>query len=274
MQKVEKDMQIPLPERAVQELEKIKSEELVNMAKIEAVEKFVENFSNEVNHLRPVIKKLETFERLMDLQTEISEKLEIFKEYRDHLEKSMEKNEATERSIQKEVEKIKHAEKVVNRIDETITRLSQTTEQNRKDMEDMIRPLEGKIESMSNNAKDFQDVTMSLDKRLDSMEELMKLTQNDLSVLQGNLMALENNLSGSGINDLKRMVATIDGEITAIKSMFARVDELENRIESSRASPSLDHQISDLISKLVFLESRITALEGMTQDSRFAIVVE
>ncbi|MBI1979043.1 MAG: hypothetical protein HYS62_03225, partial [Candidatus Aenigmarchaeota archaeon] len=165
--RMEKESQLPLPERAVDELEKIRNDWMVNIAKIDAVEKFVENFSNEMNQLKPIIKKLETFEKLMDLQTEITEKLETFKEYRDHIEKVMAENEETEKRIQREVSKIKNTEKMFTQIDDSMAVLSRELERNKHEVNEIITPLEEKLENF------------------------ISITREDMSVFQGNLMVLE-----------------------------------------------------------------------------------
>ena len=257
---IEKNLETPLPERAVQELEKIRNDWLINMAKIDGVEKFVENFSNEINQLKPVIKKLETFEKLMDLQTEITEKLDAFKEYRDHIEDAMAKNEETERRIQREVSKVKNTEKMFSQIDQSLSVLSKEMERNKREMEDVVRPLEVRIDSVTANVKDSQDIAMTLDKRLDSIDEMIAIVQDDMSVLQGTMMALEGSLSKIPEEDDKLGVIT------------SRMNELQNRVESIRMSTTFDEQLSEIVSRLVFLESRLVAMESVSRMS--AIVVE
>ncbi len=285
MQRIEKDLQMPLPEKAVDELGKIRNDWMVNIAKIEAVEKFVENFSNEMNQLKPIIKKLETFEKLMDLQTEITEKLEAFKEYRDHIEDAMAKNEEVEKRIQREVNKMKNTEKMFSQIDQSLSVLSKEMERNKRETDEVVRPLEDRIESMVKNVKDFQDVTMSLDKKMESIEKTLTMSQDDMSVLQGNLMGMENRLSESGLSNVKNVVLSLEGEIDAIKSLMPedttnglvkKINELEGKIESIRASTIFDEQMNEIVSRLVFLESRLVAMEGVIQDiPRYSpIVVE
>ena len=302
MQKIEQDMQTPLPEKAVEELKKIRNEWLMNNAKVEAVEKFVENFSNEINQLKPIIKKLETFEKLMDLQTEITEKLEAFKEYRDHVEKAMTKNEEIERRIQREVDKMKNTEKMFSRIDQSLSVLSQKMEKNKRELDEVVRPLEDRIESTAKNVKDFQDMGMSLDKKLDSVEKNIATVQDDMSVFQGNLMALEQGRSDmtasianlqetvfkkqpkNEVVELAKRIDSLDAELQGIKSLkpedttnelVSKINELEGKIEIVRVSTPFDEHMSEIVSRLVFLESRLVAMEGMIQDTRYApIVVE
>ncbi len=285
LEMVKNQIETPLPERAVEELEKIRNDWLVNIGKIEAVEKFVENFSNEMNQLKPIIKKLETFEKLMDLQTEITEKLNAFKEYRDHIEDAMVKNEEVEKRIQREVSKMKNTEKMFSQIDKSLSVLSKEMERNKRETDEVVEPLEDRIESMVKNVRDFQDVTMSLDKKLESIEKTLTMSQDDMSVLQGNLMSMENRLSESGLSDVKNVVLSLEGKIDAIKSLIPedttnelvkKINELDSKMESIRASSVFDEQMSEIVSRLVFLESRLVAMEGMIQDiPRYSpIVVE
>jgi len=292
MQRLKKDLQMPLPEKAVEEL-KIRNDWLIDIAKIEAVEKFVENFSNEMNRLKPIFKKLETFEKLMNLQTEIREELEVFKGYRDRAEKAITMNEEAERRIQQEVSKIKNTEKMFSRIDESLSSLPQEMEKNKREMDKVVRPLEDKIESVIKNVKDFQDMTMSLDKKLDSIEKTIALTQDDMSVFQGNLMSLEQrklditasigNLQEavfkkqpkSEVVELFKKIDSLEAEIQGIKSLkpedttnelVKKINELASRVETTRTSISFDEQMNEIVSRLVFLESRLVAMENMIQD--------
>lgn len=303
LEMVKSQIEKPLPERAVQELEKIRNDWLVNIAKVEAVEKFVENFSNEMNQLKPIIKKLETFEKLMDLQTEITEKLDAFKEYRDHIENAMTKNEDVEKRIQREVSRMKNTEKMFSQIDHSLSILSKEMEKNKREVDEVVRPLEDRIESVSKNVKDFQDVSMSLDKRFDSMEKMISTTQDDMSLLQGNLMSLEQSkldVTASIANlqetvfkkqprneliEVVRKIDSIEAEVQGIKSLkpedkanelVNKINGLERKIESIAASRVFDEHIAEIVDRLVFLESRLAAMEGMLQDMpRYSpIVVE
>lgn len=299
---VKNQIETPLPERAVEELEKIRNEWLMNNAKVEAVEKFVENFSNEMNQLKPIIKKLETFEKLMDLQTEITEKLDAFKEYRDHIENAMAKNEEVEKRIQREVSKMKNTEKMFSQIDQSLSVMSKQMERNKREIDEVVRPLEDRIESTAKNVKDFQDMGMSLDKKLDFVEKNIATVQDDMSVFQGNLMVLEQGRSDmtasianlqetvfkkqpkNEVVELAKRVDSLDAELQSIKSLkpedttnelVNKINELEGRIETVRAPTPFDEHMSEIVSRLVFLESRLVGLEGMIQDTRYApIVVE
>ncbi|MBI2005462.1 MAG: hypothetical protein HYS80_01745 [Candidatus Aenigmarchaeota archaeon] len=182
--------------------------------------------------------------------------------------------------------------------------------------------------------QNFQDDIARFYRRFDGIENKLAPLEDDLSVLQGNLMAIEQNNSDIGVavadlqetkvniekrfkfnesltdslqkemtkiktdftdslkkqprSETSNMLKNIDrlqSEMENIKSLQAenktdemidRISELERKVESIRTATSFDGQLSDIIGRLAFLDSRLVALEGTIQDiPRYSpIVVE
>lgn len=324
---IKSKLEEPLPQSVIEKLGKITGDLQTNNMKVEAVQQYVENFHNELNQLRPLIIKLETFERLMDLHEEVSEKLQAFKEVENTIKDSIEINAEMERHIQREADKFKNFTKDISRIDTSLSKLSkdvsskfvkrdelksvkenlnlmtQDHETLKRHIDEITDPLKDRISSIERNISDIQDTTMGFDKRIDSTEKILRTAQDDMSVFQGNLMVLEqgkldltasvSNLQEvafkkqpkSEMSELVKKIDSLNIEIERIKSLnpddktnelVNKINELESKIESVRSSTIFDEQLSEIISRLVFLESRLAGMEGVMQDMpRYSpIVVE
>ncbi|MBI2547670.1 MAG: hypothetical protein HYW23_04500 [Candidatus Aenigmarchaeota archaeon] len=138
--------------------------------------------------------------------------------------------------------------------------------------------------SASKEFDEFKDIAGRLERRFGAVENRIASLENDVSVLQGNLMGMESNLSRVGLSNIKRKFDLLQSEIDSLNSTKddGRVEELieivkELQIEMASAEAANDsNQFTEIINRLVFLESRMAALETMLEKipKNVPIVVE
>lgn len=195
-----------------------------------------------------------------------------------------------------EGEEVKNSEGLFSRIDTSLTDILNELKKNKLDSI-------SEESSVIKNPYYLKDITKRIYQRLDTIE-------NDMSVLQGILMALEqNNLdtekSVSDLRELKinfdkrvkfneNIIDSLQREVIKIKDMKNiknqpdndaeaikkidyiqgelepkttelnnRLSRLEEKVKAINSSVTSDSQLSEIINRLVFLESRIVAMESM-----------
>ena len=119
---------------------------------------------------------------------------------------------------------------------------------------------------------DTQELLSPFEKKLESNNKLMKSLENDLSVLQGTVMFLENRTSEtatSNVANLAEKIRSIENNIEGTKlddmdklnQIISRLNDIENRIYPQSVT-------DELVNRLVFLESRLAAMESTLTTNR------
>jgi len=111
-------------------------------------------------------------------------------------------------------------------------------------------------------------------KKLDALKNRIISLEDDMSIFQGTLMALEQNLSKAGLANIKQKFDLLQTKIDSNQSgMYNRVKELtesfqqmQEKITSLEIYRNFENQIAEIINRLVFLESRLTAIESILHD--------
>ncbi|MBI2542710.1 MAG: hypothetical protein HYW24_00795 [Candidatus Aenigmarchaeota archaeon] len=276
---IEEKLRLPMHERAVRELEKIRNDWIINNSRVDSLETIVKSFSSQIETLRPSMKKMETFDKILDLHTEITRKHEEMKRLHDSAERIAGRLESVD--IEKETRKFEEKIKNISKDIEYATRLPEKLESDMKIMqEDMsvlqgnLMALEQKSTNFDNFADDLRKTRMNTEKRLRENEEMSGVMKNDLD-------GIKNSLKKQQKGDMTEVVKKIEGleaDIQGVKSLIPEksedkselelavtVQELQRKIERMEAT-SFSDQISELINRLVFVESRIVALEVMIQN--------
>lgn len=271
---LEQKLRMPLPERAVRELEKIRNDWIVNNARMDAMESLVKNIERQIGDLRPVLKKLDTFDRILDLHKEITQKLEEMKHYSESAKILAEKAETIDLSkIEKHVEK---------KIRDEINKAKDRMERNILELQDDMSVLQGTLMPIEKNnsgvmasVAELQEKKAELEKRLGFNENVIYSMSKELITVKNILINTDKTQSKNEMPELIKKVYSLEAEIENIKSLkpedttnelVNKINQLETKIDSIRTYAGLDEGISELVNRIVFLESRIVAMEGMIQD--------
>lgn len=184
------------PENLAEEIKQTRNESLVTTAKVEAIEKYIEDFKTRMGQLKSMANRVDVFKSLYE---EVTSRLESFKEYQTHVEDAVKKNEDIERRIQRDMNKVKENS-------EDILKSQQLLSDIKRDV-DRHHEIQPKVASM-------EDKIMNLDNRFKSVEEKLAVVQDIVSLLQNNLFTLEEILSKldlSKISSLQKDIKNVKG---------------------------------------------------------------
>ncbi|MEM5797388.1 MAG: hypothetical protein QXD72_01810 [Candidatus Aenigmatarchaeota archaeon] len=306
---LEEKLRMPLHERAVRELEKIRNDWIVNNARIDTIETLIKSFERQVENLRPAFKKLETFDKLVNLNEEISQKIEKMKEYYEAVEQFSKKAEIVQlreklKVFEERVEEIKShiiesvtqnkkiEEYVEDKVQKEMKRLKTDVESMITSLQDDMSVFQGNLMSLEQGQLDItaavanlQESKIDVDKKFKSVEteiESLKPAKQELINLKTELARMKK--EPIDLREIIKKIDSLEADLKAIKSLKSedKTNELVNKIKELErkidliALPTYDEQITELLNRIVFLESRITAVEGILQDiPRYSpIVVE
>ncbi len=314
-QDVEEKVNAPLQSKLLKELEDTKNESLIINSKVDAIDNFVKELSKDVSEVRPLVHRLDSkvvsLEGLADVEKSIDEKLDEFRDVLKTAETLKESSNSFKeldvvlsrfRDIEKKLVEMKNFVDEFEKSKEDVLTSKWRTDY-KKLIEDMnrkfeklrreleVRIVEGKhdgvdLSEINRNVSSIQETVSSLNKKLEKAETVISSMENDMSVFQGNLMSLEqrnSNLTFS-IEELdnaigKQPKSEMGELVNRIESLEIildnRIKEVERKLEATSASTDFYGHMSEIVNRLVFLESRLAAMEGMIQDNRYApIVVE
>ncbi|MBI2084551.1 MAG: hypothetical protein HYT70_02995 [Candidatus Aenigmarchaeota archaeon] len=217
---LEEKLKGPLPEKALEKLMKTRSDWNINAARLDSLEAMVKTYTKQVESMEPTLKKLESFDKVVDLRNEIAQKFDEVRKMHGSVEKLA--KELNSMNVRKERATFESKINVVN------TALAE-------------------------------------------MDERMQVNDNDMSVFQGNLMTFEKNLK-----DLRELVGKSESMHGAENETPKRINDLEIAVEAMKTPGAINDQIGELISRLVFLESRLGAMETMIRSGHgySAIIIE
>ncbi|MBI2005461.1 MAG: hypothetical protein HYS80_01740 [Candidatus Aenigmarchaeota archaeon] len=303
-QDVEEKLRTPLHGKLLKELEEVKNDSLITNSKFDSIDSFAKELAKEVSAVRPLINRLsskvESFEGLGDIERSIDEKLH---EFRSVL--------ATAETIKESSQPFKEIDHVLSRLRGVEGRLSEIrkfTDEFEKSKEEILtlkwrtdykklvddvnkrfddlrrdiqskitgegnEDMESKLEAVNRNISAIQDLAMSVDKKFENNDKLVKELENDLSVLQGTLMVLESRTSKTPGEDIGQLV----DKVSSLESKIANTSQLANRLSNLEINmqESSTDVVDELVNRIVFLESRIAALEGVLSTSKsYPIILE
>lgn len=275
---IEEKLRMPLSERAVEELEKIRNDWIMNTARLDSIETIVQTFSKSVEYLKPAVKKLETLEKMVNLHQELEDKMREFEQVEQSIENSVRRNEDTELKIQREANKLKDTNRDLQDLREDVADMKGYFNSMIDSMKDRL----GDLEEHSDSEGDSLDESYN---KLNEIQDKIATIESDMSVFQGSLMSFENKMSEVGFSDVTGRLDSLSDEVYSMKSMEPEptdktnelvntINKLEDRINLLESN-SMDGQMTQLLERLIFLESRLAALESMGGTRGYsAIIVE
>jgi len=274
--------------------------------RMESVEKVLKELSDGLNEIERTVKKFESFERLGTLEKSVEEKLERFKFIEDETRRLSNRVEMIYDDLDKRLEVIKDIERNFDRATATVTNLTKEMEKNRfsiqskvdkTDMkafeiktEDLAKELEKKIGDFENRIRVVNKASIEeLAKRVEEasrsyvgIDERMKIIEVDLKSTIDSVKSFSEAVSTKfDVKELKevdRLINEIKNNKNMIEALSKEVQRVHGRIGALKdnfdkrlseiKSPALDQQMVELIDKVVFLETRLGAVESIMQKTQ------
>lgn len=259
-------------------------------AKLESVETVIKEITVKVDELEVEQKKFGSFKELSIFRKEIEDKVEEFKSLKNELSKMSSRMEMLYSETDKKVGKLKDLEKGYEKLSNDILALAKEVDKNRITFlsavkkDELSKLLDARLEEMNARFEEIEKkrikpITDSLDElygRHVKLEEEIKnkivnLDKIKSTAEEAKALALATESGVKNVASLEKIVSDMRSKIQTIEENISKKMEtlkatIDTKIgELKEPSAVFEAQINELIDRIVFLESRLAAVEARMQ---------
>ncbi len=252
-------------ESVTRDIENNKRDLVILNSRLDSLERVAKDLSENALKIDSSVKKFESFERASALSKELESRLEEFKFIEGEIRRLSGRIEMVYDNIDKRLDKVKNVEKKFPEVLDAIAELEKDIDKNRldvlerakkDDLEEIRRKFELKILDIDKRVPDTSSTIASLARKVD---------ENRIMVLdrpkKDEVLSMIGKVSkGSELGRIKEELRAESEEL--VQNLRMEKADLETSLTG------LSTQISELLNRLVMLESRIGSLERMVRDTR------
>jgi len=262
-----------LSQKFVDEIKSNKRDIMASTVRIESAERVIKEINVEIQELQKRVGRFEGFEKLTLLNKEVEEKLERFKFIEDQTSRLSTRVEAIYDDMNKNFAGFKNMEKRIEGIIQNMNNIDKDLEKLKIDMK--LSGNAAALNEIVRTLNDLQDKVSRLNKEVPAIFVEKSEIKNVVYGMRDRVNSLDNRMRE--INQIMGNVKPEDVQkvmqtFSKIEDLVKRVEIIERKVEEvkettpdiTEAIPPasyLDEEISELLGKLVYLESRIAAIE-------------
>ncbi len=245
-----------LAEGMTEEIKTSRKDLLSTNIRIDSLERVSRNLISQVDNVENSLKKFESFEKMSFLSKEVEEKIERFKFIEGEMKRLSSRVEMMYQNIDERLDRVKDVERRMPEISDMLVKVNKDMDKIRIDMMDRTtkEELSRRLGEFKGRAeKEFPANIINQIRTFDKM-----------------------------LNDMEKRVNTIEGTYKkeGAPDLVDRISRLEEgqKIFERRILKGtfLDEQIKEFVGKIMLLESRLVAVEGMLRESSgpFPVILE
>lgn len=253
-----------LSEKILDEIKLNEQNIIATNVRIDFIERVYKDLIKNVQGIENSLKKFESLERFSLLSKEIEEKIDRFKFIEDETRRLSSRVETIYANIDERLEKVSQLDKKFSQISESLSRLAQDVDKvrialmssaSKEDVNKRISEFEKKF---------LPEIKIVEVKRFG--EDLIKRMEEAKREMDRRIKELEN-VAKAPTQDLEKRIDILNSKIKDVQNaLLVRIDEVKGLVEKRIAtltvpSPLATEQITELFEKLVFLETRLSAIE-------------
>jgi len=260
-----------LSQKFLDEIKINKRDIMTTNVRVESVEKVLREITGETHELGKTVKKFENFERLTLLNKEVEEKLQRFKFIEDETSRLSSRMELMYNDLDKRLETVRSIEKGFGKVSDAVSNLMKEVDRNKFETSQRL-----KKEDVQNMVKGLEQQNREIEKMFGEFENRMRMiTKSQVGQLKSDMERMKAVVGGlDKMKDVKpadvgRWLGEANALNTRVEELSHRLGNLEGRIASMQSSvsearqPNLDMQLGEMVNKLVFLETRLGAMENV-----------
>jgi len=254
---VENRMAGATPAGINEKLENNKKDMTMISAKLESAESVIRNLSVQVNELDSQLKKIGSFEKMSLLSKQVEDKIERFKFIEDELRRLSSRMEMLYSSIDQRMEKLNSFDAEMKKNTKNVLALADEVDKNRVGLLAAVK----KDELSDALNRRTEELNKKMDANISNMTAELESTKQKLkkfsdALAEGNIQA-----KLSEIESKLRMVE--DTNMRAVEDLSRMLDSKIAEVHEPTAV--FETQMGELLNRMVFLESRLAAIESKMQ---------
>ena len=254
---VENRMAGATPAGINEKLENNKKDMTMISAKLESAESVIRNLSVQVNELDSQLKKIGSFEKMSLLSKQVEDKIERFKFIEDELRRLSSRMEMLYSSIDQRMEKLNSFDAEMKKNTKNVLALADEVDKNRVGLLAAVK----KDELSDALNRRTEELNKKMDANISNMTAELESTKQKLkkfsdALAEGNIQA-----KLSEIESKLRMVE--DTNMRAVEDLSRMLDSKIAEVHEPTAV--FETQMGELLDRMIFLESRLAAVESKMQ---------
>jgi len=305
---IENRIRESVSESIMDEIKSNRKDLMTTNIRVDSLERVCRELMGGVQNLENSIKKFESLERVTLLNKDIEDKIERFKFIEDDTKRLSSRVEMIYGDIQRKLMAMNNLERNVAKLNETISSMTKEFNKSKVEVAnkvsvEVIKNLENKLQNVGDsfnrvfdrinsieqnkvNADSIKDIGKRFDdikNRIQATDDLFKRMNERMNIFENQYRNMIESTKKAKVEakpeEFQRVLGTLRGHesrLTGIynqlSSMQSRVSNLEGSIQQKiieAKSPNIvDEQISELLNKIVFLESRLGAVESLMQKNQ------
>lgn len=282
---IENRIRESVSEGIMDEIKSNRKDLMTTNIRVDSLERVSRELMSGVQNLENSIKKFESLERITLLNKDIEDKIERFKFIENDTKRLSSKVEMMYDDIQKKLMVMGNLERNISKLNETVSSVTKELNKNKIDISnkvnvDYAKNFEKKLEEISvemrNKLGEFNNKTQATDDLFAKMNERVNLVENRYRNLVESMKKTEVKQKPE---DLQKILVSLSGHESRLSEVSNQVSNIQQRIYSFEKdvqqkvielkTPNIvDEQISELLNKIVFLESRLGAVESLMQKTQ------
>lgn len=229
---IETKIRESVSEKIMDEIKFNKKDLMTANIRVDSLERVIRELITNLQNMENSMKKFENIEKMTSLGSDIEEKIERFKFVEEEMKRLSTRTEMIYDSIDKKLEKIRSVEKRTEEMNEVLERVRKDVDANKLLTLDRV-----KKEDLKNLYKMMDDLRKKT--KFDDLKKFLSAMETRISLMEEN--------SRKEIQDL-------------ISSAHSQVEDLGS-------TPNVvDSQITELLNKIIFIETRIGAVEKLMEE--------
>jgi DNA repair exonuclease SbcCD ATPase subunit len=240
-----------IPESILDEIKTNRKDLIDTGLRVDSLERVTRELVSNVQKLESSLKKLENLERVSLLSKDIEEKIERFKFIEGEMRRLSSKVEMMYESIDKRLDVVRNVEREFPKLSETISKLAKDIDKNKIDIIDRVKKVDMDKKLIESEDRLTTIVNHQITKR---MEELRR--------------DLEPKIRLTKAEETQKMLDEVNSRIDRIEEELKHTRSFVSmKVEELKSPSMIDQQMNELLEKIIFLESRLTAIERTLEET-------
>jgi chromosome segregation ATPase len=277
---IESRIRESISESIMDEMKNNRKDLMTTNIRVESLERVFRELLSSIQNLENSMKKFESLEKITFLGKDIENKIEKFKFIEEEMKRLSSKVELMYGDIEKRLMVMSGLERNVPKLNERISSLQKEFDKARIDIgnkvgNDSIKVLEGRIDERSN---EIRNRLIDFNNRIQSTESMLAKTNEKVNAVDNNyrnaIQGMKKVEVKQSPQELKQVVEILKNNDSRISGICNQIDNAQNRISNLQSvvqrqfaeiktTSNADEQVNELLNKIVFLESRLGAVESL-----------
>lgn len=266
---LEREEKESLPNKLLEGLKTSRKDLEIVKLRTDSIERVIRELSNNMREVEASAKKFEGFERLRSLQNDVDDKLKQFKFIQSEIKRLSNRVEMVYDSIDKRLARIRTTEREVNALTHVLSDLKKDIEYvkfnmkkyaHKEDLGNMMRVSKGESQIFTKTVDDVKRMKEKVGVLDDAVRKISSMS------IRGDIKGHSAQIPAT-LKELTDRISKIENSLNEVRVFVSRLPTPQTGFTE------YETRMGDIVDKLIFLESRMAALESVFQATPKAPII-